>query len=100
MRYGRQPISRIYWLHRTQFGAVSHPEIGAGDIERSLDALLAHGWTRPIVMRLTPRADAMEIVEGWEMWEAAKDLRVYDLTDGLLPVVFVWQTGQSEHAPA
>ena len=56
-------------------------------------------WRKTIGTR--PAHESMaEIVEGWEMWEAAKDLRVYDLTDGLLPVVFVWQTGQSEHAPA
>jgi ParB-like chromosome segregation protein Spo0J len=81
-----QPIDIVRWVHRDTLrpnmynpNAVAPPEMELLKI-----SILADGWTQPIV------SDASgQIVDGYHRWLVSRDLEVYALTAGNVPVVRV-----------
>lgn len=81
-----QPVNHVVWVHRDNLkpnaynpNAVAPPEMKLLKI-----SILEDGWTQPIVA--TRRG---EIVDGFHRWTVSKDVDVYALTGGYVPVVFI-----------
>jgi ParB-like chromosome segregation protein Spo0J len=81
-----QPINRVQWIHRSELlpndynpNAVAPPELKLLKI-----SILEDGWTQPIVAN-----PDMTIVDGFHRWTVSGHKEIYELTDGLVPVVII-----------
>lgn len=79
-----QPVNSVRWVHRDELKANSYnPNHVAPPEKRLLKiSILEDGWTMPIVVR-----SDMEIVDGFHRWSVSADKEIYELTNGLVPIV-------------
>ena len=88
-----QPLSNINWINRDELkpnnynpNVVAPPELKLLKISIQED-----GWTQPIVAN----AD-MSIVDGFHRWTVSGHKEIYELTDGLVPVVILKETDDNQ----
>ena len=88
-----QPLSNINWIKRDELkpnnynpNVVAPPELKLLKISIQED-----GWTQPIVAN----AD-MSIVDGFHRWTVSGHKEIYELTDGLVPVVILKETDDNQ----
>lgn len=81
-----QPLNKIEWISRDELkpndynpNMVAPPELKLLKI-----SILEDGWTQPIVV--TPDKN---IVDGFHRWTVSGHKEIFELTDGLVPVVFL-----------
>lgn len=81
-----QPLNKIEWVHRDTLlpnnynpNKVAPPELKLLKI-----SILEDGWTQPIVIN-----PDKTIVDGFHRWTVSGHKEIYELTDGLVPVVTV-----------
>lgn len=88
-----QPVSNVQWVHRELLRANDYnPNHVAPPEKRLLKiSILEDGWTQPIVVR-----QDMEIVDGFHRWMVSGEKQIFELTDGLVPVVFLDQSKSLE----
>jgi ParB-like chromosome segregation protein Spo0J len=82
----RQPLSDINWIHRDRLIPNSYNPNSMGKLELALlvTSIAENGWTQPIVAT----RDYI-IVDGFHRWTVSLNAKIYNLTTGLVPVVFV-----------
>lgn len=78
------PVSKVEWVHRDALRANNYNPNNVFSPEMQLlkTSLLEDGWTLPLVVR-----EDGEIVDGFHRWTLSADKQIYDMTDGLVPVV-------------
>lgn len=81
-----QPVSSVQWIHRTELTANDYnPNHVAPPELRLLEtSILEDGWTQPIVC-----LPDKTIVDGFHRWTVSGRKKIYALTDGFVPVVFI-----------
>lgn len=80
------PVSNVTWIHRDKLRANDYNPNNVFSPEMDLlrTSLLEDGWTLPLVIR-----EDGEIVDGFHRWMLSAEKKIYDLTDGLIPVVIL-----------
>lgn len=80
----KHPVNAVQWLHRDKLKAndynpnrVAPPELRLLKI-----SILEDGWTQPIVVN-----PDLTIVDGFHRWTVSGHKEIFNLTDGLVPVV-------------
>ena len=83
-----QPIDKVKWVSRDKLRANNYNPNHVFDTELNLlkTSILEDGWTSPIVATMDG-----EIIDGYHRWMISKDPEIIELTDGLVPVVFIDQ---------
>lgn len=78
------PINRVEWRHRDELHANDYNPNRVAPVELSLlkESIKLCGWTQPIVIRSNG-----EIVDGFHRWTVSGHAEIYELTDGMVPVV-------------
>jgi ParB-like chromosome segregation protein Spo0J len=82
-----QPVAHVRWVPRELLDANDYNPNRVAPPELALleTSLIEDGWTQPLVVR--PEGDRFEIVDGFHRWTVSGRPKVYDLTDGMVPVV-------------
>ena len=82
----KHPVNAVQWLHRDKLKAndynpnrVAPPELRLLKI-----SILEDGWTQPIVVN-----PDLTIVDGFHRWTVSGHKEIFNLTDGLVPVVIM-----------
>lgn len=78
------PVSKVEWVHRDTLRANNYNPNNVFTPEMKLlrTSLLEDGWTLPLVVR-----EDGEIVDGFHRWTLSADKEVFNMTDGLVPIV-------------
>lgn len=81
-----QPLNQVKWVHRDQLCANNYNPNKVAPVEMELlkTSIIEDGWTQPIVCN-----EDNSIIDGFHRWTCSKDKRIYELTDGYVPVVFL-----------
>jgi ParB-like chromosome segregation protein Spo0J len=82
----RQPLSDINWIHRDLLIPNDYNPNSMGKLELALlsTSIAEDGWTQPIVAT----RDYI-IVDGFHRWTVSLEARIFNQTNGLVPVVFI-----------
>lgn len=82
----KQPINRVVWVDRESLRSNDYNPNNVAPPELKLLALsiIEDGWTQPIVARRNG-----EIVDGFHRWTVSAWPRVFAITNGQVPVVFL-----------
>lgn len=85
-REREQPLHHLKWVERGELSANQYNPNHVADIELDLLKLsiLQDGWTQPIVALTNG-----EIVDGYHRWLVSKDPEIKQMTNGLVPVVYI-----------
>lgn len=80
----KQPIDKVVWRHRDELNPNDYNpnRVAPPELELIKVSIIEDGWTSPIVI-----TENCEIVDGFHRWTASGDVRVYKLTDGMVPTV-------------
>ena len=86
MAKDKQPINNMQWVHRDTLKANDYNPNKVAPVELELlkTSIMLCGWTQPIVARASG-----EIVDGFHRWTVSADEKIFGLTDGFVPVVFL-----------
>lgn len=87
------PVSFIEWVHRDTLTANNYNpnHVFSPEMELLRTSLLRDGWTLPLVVR-----ENNEIVDGFHRWTLSGDKKVYEMTDGFVPVVRLKNKSEAE----
>jgi ParB-like chromosome segregation protein Spo0J len=88
-----QPLNNIIWIDRNALvpndynpNKVAPPELKLLKI-----SIMEDGWTQPIVIN-----SDYSIVDGFHRWTVSGHKEIYDLTDGMVPVVMLKETNSAD----
>lgn len=88
-----QPLNNIIWIDRNKLvpndynpNKVAPPELKLLKI-----SIIEDGWTQPIVIN-----SDYSIVDGFHRWTVSGHKEIFDLTDGMVPVVMLKETSTSD----
>jgi ParB-like chromosome segregation protein Spo0J len=88
-----QPLNNIIWIDRNKLvpndynpNKVAPPELKLLKI-----SIMEDGWTQPIVIN-----SDYSIVDGFHRWTVSGHKEIYDLTDGMVPVVMLKETNSAD----
>ena len=81
-----QPINAVKWLKRDKLKANDYNpnKVAPTELELLKTSIKLSGWTQPIVIRKNHT-----IVDGFHRWTVSGHEEIYELTDGMVPVVIV-----------
>ena len=82
----KQPLAKVEWVDRNTLRANDYNpnHVAPPELELLKLSIMETGWTQPIVARRSG-----EIVDGFHRWTCSGDPRVGEMTDFLVPVVFI-----------
>jgi ParB-like chromosome segregation protein Spo0J len=82
----RQPLSDMNWIHRDRLIPNDYNPNSMGKLELALlcTSIAENGWTQPIVATRD-----YVIVDGFHRWTVSLEARIFNMTSGLVPVVFI-----------
>lgn len=82
-----QPVANVRWVPRERVDANDYNpnRVAPPELRLLATSIIEDGWTQPIVAGT--RGDRYEVVDGFHRWSVSERPDVYDLTDGLVPVV-------------
>lgn len=88
-----QPIYKIVWVHRDDLQANNYNPNSVAKIELELlkQSIIEDGWTTALVCR-----PDNTIVDGFHRYTVSGDPKIYELTDGLLPVSYLAEKADDE----
>ena len=99
MKTNKQPINDVKWLHRNELSAnLYNPNhVAPPEIKLLKESILNDGWLFPILVLdkkikldgLTSTEDKYTIIDGFHRYTISKDKKIYNLTDGYLPVLIL-----------
>ena len=86
MKHDKQPVSSVQWVPRARLTANDYNpnHVASPELELLRTSILEDGWTQPIVAL----SDGT-IVDGYHRWTVSESPEIGELTDGLVPVVFI-----------
>ena len=89
-----QPLNKVVWIDRNELTANDYNpnKVAPPELRLLKISILSDGWTQPIVARTDG-----EIVDGFHRWTVAEDNEVAQMTDGLVPVVYLSDQVSDEH---
>lgn len=92
-----QPIDTVRWVHRDELRSNDYNpnKVAPPEMKLLKISILEDGWTQPIVAN----GDNV-IVDGFHRWTVSADKEVYDLTGGMVPVVYIEPPDESSRRMA
>ncbi len=81
-----QPLDKITWISRDKLKPNNYNpnKVAPPELKLLKISILEDGWTQPIVVN-----PDYTIVDGFHRWTISKDKKIYELTDGKVPIVIV-----------
>ena len=86
----KQPVNNIQWLHRDELSPNLYNPNSVAPPERKLlkVSILQDGWLFPILaLSKQDSEEKFTIIDGFHRWSISQDKDIYELTNGLLPVI-------------
>lgn len=81
-----QPISHVVWVNRDDLFANNYNpnKVAKPEFELLRESIRQDGWSIPLIVRKTG-----EIVDGFHRWTISGEPEFREMTDGLVPVVYL-----------
>lgn len=82
----KQPINSVQWVNRDDLKPNNYNpnKVAPAELRLLKISILESGWTQPIVANMEK-----QIVDGFHRWTVSGHEEIYELTNGLVPVVFL-----------
>lgn len=84
MKINNQPLNNVQWIHRDNLlpNNYNPNKVAPPELKLLKTSIIEDGWTQPIVVN-----DDYTIVDGFHRWTVSGHKEIYQITDGLVPVV-------------
>jgi ParB-like chromosome segregation protein Spo0J len=92
-----QPLNQITWISRDQLKPNNYNpnKVAPPELQLLKISILEDGWTQPIVIN-----PDYTIVDGFHRWTISGHKEIYELTQGLVPVVMIHPKDKSQQQMA
>jgi len=81
-----QPVNAVYWEDRDRLVPNNYNpnKVFPAELRLLKISILENGWTQPIVAN-----EKKEIIDGFHRWKISAHPKIYEMTNGLVPVCYV-----------
>ena len=88
-----QPISDVMWVHRDTLipNSYNPNKVAPPELKLLKTSIKEDGWTQPIVIN-----SDNTIVDGFHRWTVSGHKEIFDMTEGLVPVVKLKETDETQ----
>lgn len=92
-KHDNQPLNNVQWVHREKLRPNNYNpnKVAPPELKLLKTSILEDGWTQPIVVN-----NDWSIVDGFHRWTVSGSKELMNLTDGMVPVVMLKETSESQ----
>jgi ParB-like chromosome segregation protein Spo0J len=93
----KQPLNNIMWIDREKLSPNGYNpnKVAPPELKLLKISILEDGWTQPIVIN-----PDYTIVDGFHRWTVSGHKEIFELTDGIVPVVMITPKNASQQQMA
>lgn len=93
----KQPLNNVIWIEREKLSPNGYNpnKVAPAELKLLKISIIEDGWTQPIVIN-----PDYTIVDGFHRWTVSGHKEIFDLTDGMIPVVMITPKDKSQQQMA